>query len=158
MGEERAADLTVRRAEVGDAEVIGRLLHAFNTEYHDVTPGARALADRFRQLLVGDTAVLLGGTSPFGLVVLRFRPSIWSEALECYLAELYVVPAWRGQGIGRALMEAAIDHARARGADTMDLGTAETDVAARRLYESLGFDRHEGKPGGPVNFYYEREL
>jgi hypothetical protein len=40
----------------------------------------------------------------------------------------------------------------------MDLGTAETDVAARHLYESLGFDNHEGKPGGPVNFYYERGL
>lgn len=89
---------------------------------------------------------------------MRFRLSIWTPGLECYLAELYVVPQWRGRGIGRALMEAALDHARARGADYMDLGTAETDVAARRLYESLGFDNHEGKPRGPVNFYYEREL
>jgi ribosomal protein S18 acetylase RimI-like enzyme len=48
--------------------------------------------------------------------------------------------------------------ARARGADYMDLGTSEDDVAARSLYESLGFDNHEGKPGGPVNYYYEREL
>jgi len=158
VGEERAADLTVRRAEVGDAEVIGRLLHAFNTEYHDVTPGARALADRFRQLLIGDTAVLLGGTSPCGLVVLRFRPSIWSEALECYLAELYVVPDRRGRGVGRALMEAAIELARDRGADHMDLGTSEDDVAARGLYESMGFRNREGSPEGPITYCYEREL
>jgi ribosomal protein S18 acetylase RimI-like enzyme len=55
-------------------------------------------------------------------------------------------------------MNAAIDLARAEGADYMDLGTAETDVAARRLYESLGFSNREGKPDGPVNYFYEREL
>jgi ribosomal protein S18 acetylase RimI-like enzyme len=40
----------------------------------------------------------------------------------------------------------------------MDLGTAEDDVAARALYESLGFSNREDKPDGPVNYYYEREL
>jgi len=43
--------------------------------------------------------------------VLRFRPGIWTNALECYLAELYVRPQRRGQGLGRALMEAAITRA-----------------------------------------------
>ena len=83
---------------------------------------------------------------------------IWSEALECYLAELYVVPAMRGRGLGRALMNAAMQFARERGADYMDLGTAETDLAARSLYESLGFSNREGKADGPLNYYYEREL
>lgn len=138
---------------------IGRLLHDFNTEYDDPTPGPARLAERIERLLAnGDTAVLLAGAGPDGLAVLRFRPAIWSEALECYLAELYVVPAMRGRGLGRALMNAAIEFARERGADYMDLGTAETDVAARALYESLGFSNREGKPGGPVNYYYEREL
>ena len=89
--------------------------------------------------------------------MLRFRPSIWAEALECYLAELYVVPNRRGQGLGRALMEAAIELAR-RGSDHMDLGTGEDDVAARALYESLGFSNREGQPDGPLNYFYEREL
>jgi ribosomal protein S18 acetylase RimI-like enzyme len=90
--------------------------------------------------------------------VLRFRDSLWDDGLECYLAELYVVPAKRGHGLGRALMNAAIDLARERGATYMDLNTAETDVAAGALYESLGFSRTEGKPDGPINYYYEREL
>jgi len=88
----------------------------------------------------------------------RAREAIWDEALECYLAELYVVPALRGQGIGRALMEAAIETARAEGATHMDLGTGEDDVAARGLYESLGFSNREGKPDGQLNMFYEREL
>jgi ribosomal protein S18 acetylase RimI-like enzyme len=152
--------MSVRRAHAADAETIGRLLHDFNIEYEDVTPGPQALAERVRELLAaGEMTVLLaGGDEPQGLAVLRFRPSLWTAGLECYLAELYVVPDRRGQGLGRALMEAAIAHARGRGADYMELNTSEDDVAARRLYESLGFNNREGRPDGPVTYYYEREL
>jgi ribosomal protein S18 acetylase RimI-like enzyme len=150
---------TVRRATLSDAGTIGRLLHDFNREYDEPTPGPDALADRIRDLLAGDQiTVLLAGQPACGLSVLRFRPSIWSLAQECYVAELYVVPGRRGQGIGRALMEASMELARAEGADYMDLNTSETDVVARKLYESLGFNNTEGKPGGPTAYYYEREL
>jgi ribosomal protein S18 acetylase RimI-like enzyme len=154
-----APELAVRRAELADAEAIGQLLHDFNSEFGEPTPGPRALAERVRQLLpAGEITVLLGGSKPHGLAVLRFRPAIWTEALDCYLEELYVVPGRRGQGLGRALMEAAIELAREKGATHMDLGTSEDDVAARALYERLGFSNREGKPGGPVNYFYEREL
>jgi GNAT superfamily N-acetyltransferase len=152
-------DPPVRRAGPADAESIGRLLHEFNSEYDEPTPGPGAIAERIRELIVSsETIVLLAGSGPHGLAVLRFRPSIWSRALECYLAELYVVPAERGHGLGRALMEAAIEAARSEGADYMDLGTGEDDVAARVLYESLGFSNRGGKPDGAVNHFYEREL
>ena len=106
----------------------------------------------------GDTSVLLTGEPEAkGLAVLRFRKAIWSAALECYLAELYVVPELRGHGHGRALLEAVLGHARDRGANYIDLGTSEDDVAARALYESCGFRRTEG-PGGPRMYLYEREL
>jgi ribosomal protein S18 acetylase RimI-like enzyme len=151
--------VAIRRAGVGDAEAVGRLLHDFNSEFDDVTPGPEALAERVRRLIsAGELTVLLAGDEPLGLAVLRFRPGLWSEGLECYLAELYVVPDRRGEGIGRELMEASIELARAEGADHMDLGTSEDDVAARALYESLGFSNREGKPDGPINYFYEREL
>jgi GNAT superfamily N-acetyltransferase len=152
-------DLAVRQAEPADAEVISRLLHDFNSEFDEPTPGPRALAARIRELLATDeTAVLLGGAGPDGLAVLRFRPALWTEALECYLAELYVVPGRRGQGLGRALMRAVIELARREGADRIELGTGEDDVAARALYESLGFSNREGTPDGPLNYFYERDL
>jgi ribosomal protein S18 acetylase RimI-like enzyme len=151
--------VSVREATAADADAVGRLLHDFNREFDDPAPAPAQLAVRVRELLAGgDTGLVVAGDDPVGLALMRFRLSLWGRGLECYLAELYVIPAMRGQGIGRALMVAAMDLARARGADYMDLGTAETDVAARHLYESLGFDNHEGKPGGPVNYYYEREL
>ena len=159
MAPQRHPGRAVRRAVAADAAAIGRLLHAFNTEFDEPTPGAAALAGRLRRLLDGtDTAVLLAGAGPDGIAVLRLRPAIWSTALECYLAELYVVPDRRGVGLGRALMDAAIDLARRRGADHMDLGTSEDDVAARALYERLGFTDREGGPDGPRMLYYERDL
>jgi ribosomal protein S18 acetylase RimI-like enzyme len=149
----------IRPAELADAAAVGQLLHDFNSEFDEPTPGPSALADRVRVLLAGgDTIVLLGGAGPDGLAVLRFRPAIWDDALECYLAELYVMPGRRGEGLGRALMEAAIGVARAQGATHMDLGTGEDDVVARALYESLGFSNREGRADGPVNYFYEREL
>jgi ribosomal protein S18 acetylase RimI-like enzyme len=69
-----------------------------------------------------------------------------------------VVPARRGQGIGRALLEAAIELARAHGAVGIDLNTGETDTAARGLYESIGFTNREGGPEGPAMLFYEREI
>ena len=98
----------VRRATPDDADAIGRLLYEFNREYDEPTPEAPQIAARIRAVMATDTVVLLAGDGPDGLAVLRFRPSIWSAALECYLAELYVVPERRGHGLGRALMEAAI--------------------------------------------------
>jgi ribosomal protein S18 acetylase RimI-like enzyme len=149
----------VRTAEPADAEAIGRLLYDFNHEYDYATPEPGVLAQRLRQLMAtGDTAVLLTGDAPDGLALLRFRTSLWTEGLECYLAELYVMPDRRGNGLGRALMNAAIELARARGADYMELNTGEDDVAARALYESLGFSRTEGKADGSIQYYYEREL
>lgn len=152
-------DVLVRLAGPDDAEAVGRLLHAFNREFDEPAPPPRQLARRVRQLIDGgDTIILLAGEDPAGLAVLRLRAAIWSSGLECYLAELYVIPDRRGHGIGRALVRAALDEARTRGADTMDIGVDEPDLAARRLYESLGFTNHSGGPDGPLMFVYERDL
>jgi ribosomal protein S18 acetylase RimI-like enzyme len=55
-------------------------------------------------------------------------------------------------------MVEALALARAKGADYIDLGTSEDDVAARALYESLGFSNRESRPDGPIMYVYEREL
>jgi len=149
----------VRRADVEDASIVAQLLYIFNREFDEPTPPVAELTGRITHLLeVGDTVVLLVGDGPDGLAVLRFRDAIWSSGRECYLAELYVTPARRGNGLGRALMRAALREARDRGADTMDIGVDKPDLAARHLYESLGFSNRAGGATGPLMYVYERDL
>ncbi|HEX2433626.1 MAG TPA: GNAT family N-acetyltransferase [Gaiellaceae bacterium] len=150
---------TIRVASAADAPAFGRLLHAFNTEFEEPTPDADVIAPRAAPLIeTGEVTVLFAGNGPDGFASLRFRPSLYTGALDAYLEELYVVPERRGQGLGRALLETSMQHARERGALHIDLGTSETDVAARALYQSAGFTNREGGPDGPAMLYYERDL
>lgn len=154
MGE--FADSRVRLASSEDAAVAGQLLFDFNTEFDDPTPPPDEMARRVVQLLEhGDTRILLGGDGPDGIAVLRIRPAIWDFANECYLAELYVRPQHRGDGLGRGLLRAAKQIAIAEGCAWMDLGTNEQDTAARGLYESEGFTNLED---GTPNYFYEIDL
>jgi ribosomal protein S18 acetylase RimI-like enzyme len=151
--------IEVRRAGPEDAAEIARLLHDFNTEFEEPSPGVGALTEYSRRLLeAGEMTVLLGGAGPDGIALLRFRPSVWTGKPEAHLQELYVVPALRGRGIGRALLEAAIEIAREAGATGIDLNTGETDTAARALYESMEFTNREGSRDGPSMLFYERDL
>jgi GNAT superfamily N-acetyltransferase len=91
----------IRRAPAEDAGAVAQLLHDFNSEYEDFTPGVPALTERLAELLSAEQiVVLLAGDPPLGFALFRLRPSLWSKAEDAYLEELYVVPAHRGEGIG----------------------------------------------------------
>lgn len=154
-----ASEHEIRKAGVEDATDVARLLHDFNTEYDDPTPPVPVLAERVRELLAeGVIVVLLADRPPAGLAVLRMKPSLWSQAADAYLEELYAIPERRGKGIGKALLKAAIATAREAGADHFELTTGETDTAARALYESFNLTNREGAPDGPRMLYYELDL
>lgn len=154
-----AEEGAIRRAGADDAPTVARLLHDFNTEFGDETPGVEALTEFMRPLLEsGEIAVFLANEAD-GISLWRLRASPWTGRPEAYLQELYVVPARRGHGLGRALLEATMDAAREAGATRIDLNTGETDAAARGLYESAGFTNLEGSgPEAPRMLFYEREL
>lgn len=150
---------SVRRASAGDAADIGRLFTDFNDEFGEPTPPVEIAAERAsKHIENGHSLFLLIGDGPDGFGQLRFQESLYADGLECHLQELYVVPGRRGNGLGRALLEAALEAARAEGATYINLGTSEDDTAARALYESAGFTNREGRPDGPVMYVYERDL
>jgi ribosomal protein S18 acetylase RimI-like enzyme len=152
-------EVQIRRAGPEDAAAIARLLDDFNTEFSEPTPGPVALSGHARRLLAaGEITVLLAGAGPDGISLLRLRNSVWTGGPEAHLQELYVVPALRGGGIGRALLEATMAAARELGATGIDLNTGATDTVARALYESCGFSNREGAPDGPSMLFYERDL
>ena len=55
--------------------------------------------------------------------------------------DLYVDPAARGQGVGRALIEASAAVARERGAHRLEWATAPDNETAQHLYDSTGAER-----------------
>ena len=57
------------------------------------------------------------------------------------LNDVVVDPSYRGRGIGRMLLEAAIDALKARGVPRVVLSTAEQNEAAQHLFERSGFRR-----------------
>ena len=65
------------------------------------------------------------------------------------LNDLFVAPSARGLGVGRALMEAARQHAVRTGAKRLTLETTAENLVASSLYEELGYVRQ----GDDARFY-----
>jgi len=77
-----------------------------------------------------------------GLVHSIDHRSCWLKEPSCYLQDLFVDPACRGQGLGRRLIEHVYAQAKARGCARVHWLTHETNHTAMQLY-----DRIADKPG-----------
>lgn len=63
--------------------------------------------------------------------------------LRAWIEDVVVDEDARGKGVGRALNDAALEHARAAGARTVDLTSRPSREAANRLYQRIGFEKRE---------------
>jgi len=132
------------RADAACADTIAPLFDAYRGFYDlqsDLDAARRFLADRlskddsvvFLAREVSDPAAGLGFTQLYATFSsLRMAP-MWR------LNDLFVAPAARRRGVGRALMTRAIDFARSTSAGAVELVTQRDNAKARALYESLGF-------------------
>jgi len=72
-----------------------------------------------------------------GIVQYLFHRSNWSIGDSCYLQDLFVVADARGNGIGRALIEAVAERAKAAGSERLYWHTHETNRTAQALYDQV---------------------
>ena len=72
-----------------------------------------------------------------GLAHYLFHRSTTAMTPHCYLQDLFTSEAARGRGVGRALIEAVIERARAAGSSRVYWHTHETNAAAQRLYDQV---------------------
>jgi GNAT superfamily N-acetyltransferase len=72
-----------------------------------------------------------------GLAHALFHRSMTRIEPVCYLSDLYTLESKRGRGIGRLLIEAVYDQAKAAGASRVYWQTHESNAAGRLLYDKL---------------------
>ena len=132
----------VRAIETSDEARWRELFDGYITFYEEQVPDdvidltwQRLLteADNMTGLVAVDAA-----DRPIGLANLVFHRSTWSPGWYCYLEDLFVDPAFRGGGVGRALIGATYAEAERRGATRTYWATAGTNATARRLYDQVG--------------------
>lgn len=133
----------LRRATTADLDDLAPLFDAYRQFYGqapDLDAARRFLAAR---LHAGDSTLLLArrGADGPALGFAQLYPSFSSVACRpiLILNDLYVHAGGRGLGVGRALLEACRDAARAAGAARLVLETGDDNRRAQALYEAFGF-------------------
>lgn len=121
--------LEVRPARVGEADELARFdLRCFGEQAWPIEEWREAVADAvFQTWVVRHSGELLACW-----VLLLDRPIT-------YLASLAVDPDWRGRGLGRALMAAAVAQARRAHSRWLELDVDVDNRPARALYARFGF-------------------
>ena len=139
-----ADSLTVRRARPDDYEAWLPLWLGYNAFYGREGPTApteaitRLTWSRFFDALEPMECLVaeLEGRL-VGLAHLIFHRNTSLAGSTCYLQDLFTAPDLRGRGVGRALIEALYDRARAAGAERVYWHTHETNAQARLLYDRV---------------------
>jgi ribosomal protein S18 acetylase RimI-like enzyme len=140
--EARAAGYTIERAR----HVRPDLLAALAELVPVLSPGRRPPDADEMQAIVGDPRLhLCVARAPGGAIAGSVSLIFYQvpTGLRARIEDLVVLPAHRGQGLGRALMEQAIQTARAAGAHVLDLTSNPSRLEANQLYLALGFTRWE---------------
>jgi GNAT superfamily N-acetyltransferase len=137
----------IRRASEADLRTVAELFDGYRQFYGQ--PADYPLADAFLRdrFTHNDSAVFLAVEAPSGagLGFVQLYPSFLSVAARriWILNDLFVAPAARRGGVGRALLAAARDFAVSTGARRLVLATAVTNREARALYESCGYKQED---------------
>ncbi len=136
-------ELKIQIAREADLNSLVRLAAAFRDRLGQSTPSDADFRESIA-LLLNDAktefflACDVQGNN-LGYVQCRYRYSAWISGLEAELEDVFVVREARRRGVGRRLVEFAIDRSRERGCSAIGLNTNERNENAIGLYQRLGF-------------------
>ena len=137
--------MTLRPATADDAALVCALVREL-ADYEKAEPGeVSATPEAFAAALAPDARPRLDGLLAFAddgeaAGVALFFPafSTWRAGWGLYLEDLFVRPAYRGQGIGLALFRAVAAEAVARGAERLEWVVLDWNELALGFYRQLG--------------------
>jgi GNAT superfamily N-acetyltransferase len=132
----------VRSIEARDRPAWFALFNGY-IEFYKATVPEDVIETLWQRLITGGEGFHIGLVAvdevdrPVGLAHVLLHRSTWTNGWYCYLEDLFVDPAQRQQGIGRALIEAVYAEADARGCTRTYWMTQETNATARALYDRV---------------------
>jgi len=153
----------IRQAEVTDLPALRRLVIAFRDHLGATTPSSddlrHFLPAALRDPSIEFSMAFSSDREPMGFAHCRFFTSIWAVGTECHLEDLYVLPEFRRESVGRQLIDFVIGRARSRGARSLGLHTNEKNTDAQRFYRQVGFaPRTEVRWDGGSEMYWGRKI
>ncbi|HKA14753.1 MAG TPA: GNAT family N-acetyltransferase [Myxococcota bacterium] len=122
--------------------------HAALDPHFTLRPGAEAEVRRLleAQLRDPDTAIFVAGgperPDAFAIACVRRAPPIHPETCRAEITDLYVAPARRRRGCGRALADAATRWAIERGAERVEVHVSPRNSAAQAFWRAQGYGAH----------------
>lgn len=137
-----AGSLIVRPLRASDKQDWARLWEAYLAFYETSRP--EEVYDAYFDRLLGDDpqdySCLIAEIDgkAVGLAHYLFHRHGWSIENTCYLQDLYAEPQMRGQGVGRALIEAVYAAADRAGVPSVYWLTQDFNTTARKLYDRIG--------------------
>ncbi len=146
---------SIRRAASADVTAIGRLGALLVREHHDFDPlrfiaATSGTAQGYgsflgSQLDKPDIVILVaerdGQVIGYTYAGVEGNDYMSLRGPAGVFYDIVVDPAHRGQGVGRALLDATLDALKARGAPRVVLSTAEKNEVAQHLFDRAGFRR-----------------
>lgn len=135
--------LSITRATIADLDELTPLFEGYRAFYKAAPDVAGSRAFLRARLGRAESVIFLARVedAPAGFAQLYPTFSSVSISDRWILNDLFVDPACRGKGIGRALTGRCMQHCRESGALGLMLLTEATNTAAQQLYESLGWAR-----------------
>jgi GNAT superfamily N-acetyltransferase len=132
-----AQGFRIRPGRRGDADTIAALLQELGyTEGADTTTVNWVISHPEMEIMVAAGP----GDKPVGMATLSHRPQLRMRGRIATIDELIVTKAWRGKGVGRALLMRVVDRAKVLGAKRLELVTHEPRAElSRAFYEKCGF-------------------
>jgi ribosomal protein S18 acetylase RimI-like enzyme len=143
----------IQKIGPSSAKLAAPLFDQYRMFYGQVSDLALAERYLYERLSLGESVVFLafGGASaspsvaaaPVGFAQLYPMLSSISAAKNWLLNDLFVDPAYRGQSVGKELLQEVFAFALEQGATSVTLETGVNNLVAQGLYEQLGFVRQE---------------
>jgi GNAT superfamily N-acetyltransferase len=136
--------VTVRALRPAELEAALPLIAGYQRFYLARPDDERNRAFFRRFIAPSDQGFLLGAWEEdrlVGFATIYWTHSSTRAADVALMNDLFVAPAGRGKGVGRALIEGCVAAARDRGCAHLEWYTATDNVTAQRLYERTGAER-----------------